>query len=423
MPPSTPNLTRWISVLSLLGLGVLGSLAGCTKNPRTPAEPPPLAHALTDASRPAFQIQLLDLAFETASLIPNDPHHKDRARFQELVALASLELGLPNRARTQIAAIENWRRGAGYAELAEYAAHAQNIEEAERALATAREIADAPPSNEVEQEWRRDRIRALIARTESSIAKAREGKLVRSRLGESEAAALEAAKARAIAPDDLESYLVALERGLVAASLDQVQATFAAYTTLHERFYGDAPRRDDLARRVSTHYAQLPVQLRMESTLRMGETALAHQDKAGANRYAQTARETLESARWLPEHKIPLLAQVAALRHRAGDLELATKEAEEARALFAHERLRITDIYRARALRPLAEAWYTMGDRDRATQVYRLLLEEGAVNPNSRPRAEDLCATCVSMARVGFEPSAEVWRDLRASHAALGSPW
>jgi hypothetical protein len=80
-------------------------------------------------------------------------------------------------------------------------------------------------------------------------------------------------------------------------------------------------------------------------------------------------------------------------------------------------------MFRAGALRPLAEAYHALGDRDAALSVYKLAVEEGALNPNARPRAMDLSATCLSLAQSACEPDAELRERLAEMRAGLGSPW
>jgi hypothetical protein len=74
---------------------------------------------------------------------------------------------------------------------------------------------------------------------------------------------------------------------------------------------------------------------------------------------------------------------------------------EAALARYDAERDQIVNIYRATALRALAEALQTMGDGARSLAVYRRAVEEGNGNPNSRPRADDLTTTACSMALRG----------------------
>jgi hypothetical protein len=60
-----------------------------------------------------------------------------------------------------------------------------------------------------------------------------------------------------------------------------------------------------------------------------------------------------------------------------------------------------------------------MGETGAALAAYRTAIEEGVENPNSRPRAEDLCATLCSMATSGVDPDA----DLKARLHQISADW
>ncbi|HKC52932.1 MAG TPA: hypothetical protein VKF60_19250, partial [Myxococcota bacterium] len=135
------------------------------------------------------------------------------------------------------------------------------------------------------------------------------------------------------------------------------------------------------------------------------------------------AQGIVDSDPWLPENLIPLEARLGALRYRAGAREKGKGEVDGALAQFDAQRATIVDIYRAGALRPIAEAYQALGDRERALAVYERVVEEGLGNPNSRPRAEDLVATCLSLAKNGVELDEELAARLEKVCAGLGVPW
>ena len=76
-----------------------------------------------------------------------------------------------------------------------------------------------------------------------------------------------------------------------------------------------------------------------------------------------------------------------------------------------------------RALRPLAEAYASLGQRMIASDLYERALTEAVVNPNSRPRVEDLVKVSISITRSGIEPSRSLELALDRVAKGLGEPW
>jgi hypothetical protein len=153
------------------------------------------------------------------------------------------------------------------------------------------------------------------------------------------------------------------------------------------------------------------------------ENALDHEDGDHALELLEETRTIVRSGKWTPEYQIEVTARLAELRHRSGDAETAKQEADAARELFQAERSKIVDIFRGAALRPLAETYQAIGDTSSALAIYKLAVEEGVINPNSRPRAEDLSALCCSMALAGVEPDADLWARILEVRDGLGDPW
>src|SRR5262249_52432360 len=116
-------------------------------------------------------------------------------------------------------------------------------------------------------------------------------------------------------------------------------------------------------------------------------------------------------------------ANLAELRYRAGDEKNARGEADRALLFFDTARVQIVNIWRAGALRAVAEAYRTMGDKAATLKVYKRAVEEGVGNPNSRPRAEDLGERSCSMALQGVEPDEDLRGRLHQVCDALAEPW
>ncbi|OGL48932.1 MAG: hypothetical protein A3H37_07710 [Candidatus Schekmanbacteria bacterium RIFCSPLOWO2_02_FULL_38_14] len=356
---------------------------------------------LTDKPLAAYQNELLDLAFETASAIPINPHIKDRSLLQEKVVAASLELDQPLRALSLIKNIGNWRRGAGYADLAFYCARRGYAGEVQQYLDLAVQISESAEG------WRRDQIRVKIANTYTLLGQTRQADQFETGVIDSESGKVAEVKAMIAGEDDFDEQMNALE----------------ACTNLFNRFYDDAERRSLVEEKMKTSWGKLPIFKRIELLTELAGFALDHEDKAKALELVNEAQLFTDGAQWRPEHRIPMISKLVELRFRASDRQKARTEADALLALFDSQGDKIVNIYRAGALRPLAEAYQSMGDTSAALAVYKWAVEEGVENPNSRPRAEDLSATCLSMALHGVEPDAELWTRIRQINKGLGGPW
>ena len=168
---------------------------------------------------------------------------------------------------------------------------------------------------------------------------------------------------------------------------------------------------------------KLPRQHAVSLHLQLASAALSNRDTETAKEQIREARAILDFGRWAPEHKATLAAQIANRRAKAGDKERARFEIDEALALVETEHAKIIDIDRADALYPLAEAYHALGDMVACQQTYLQALDEALVNPNSVPRAEDLVAICLSMAKLSVTPDPTLHKRLTEAVGGLSNPW
>ncbi|MBL8860484.1 MAG: hypothetical protein JNK02_00590 [Planctomycetes bacterium] len=380
-----------------------------------------------------WRIEFLDLAFDVASAFPVNPHIKNRSRAQVEVVLAALEVDQPDLALRYAAGIANWRRGEALGAFAHHQARHGRLARVQEFLDEAQRIADggglpADPTAggdgiEVSQEWRRDRIRAWIARTYLVLGQSTRADGAAEGTIDAESVPIHAQRARSAPEAEFEAEVRRLDALVAAGSFDPLRAALGAYAELYGRFFLDAEKRALLEERVATALAKMPVQLRVDAYCALAGHALAHESASKARELLDLARAAIEAARWDAETSIPLVARVATLRARAGDREAASGEVEFALDAYAKERERIVNMYRGGVLRPLAEACVAMGDEARARAIYARALEEAVVNPNSRPRADDLVATIASMVVQGLRPDESLEKRIREIRAGLGDPW
>lgn len=401
---------------------------------RAPATAAPAKQpALADAPIAAFRTELLELAFRSATEIPLQPHARSRAREQEAVANACVELDQSARARSYLDQIGDWRRGAGYADLAYHCAMKGRAEFVPELLELAQGIANvaakdapsAPPAGEVDVSgaWQRDRIRSKIARAHFALGETAAAQPFATGLAGSEAGRVLAEQARATDAAAFDEQLSVLSTVVVKGSFDEVCGALDALVQLWTRFQGDAPRRARIEEQMSATWTKVPMLVGVEARFDLASGALEAGDTESARTWLRGVRDLLRIAQWDTEVEVGVRARIGAFLQRAGDTEAARKEIGDALALFDRQHDKIVNIERAGALRHIAEAWQALGDTAAALRTYRRALDEGVVNPNSRPRALDLSATCRSMAVAGVEPDAETWERMRAIRAGLAAPW
>lgn len=369
---------------------------------------------------------ILELAAEAALAMPVNPHVKTRSRLQAEIVDVALARGEFALAKSIAPRIENWRRALAQAAIA--ARHAElGHTDAARAELAAAEALEATLTDEFVQGWRRDRVRARIAATYAHLGDVARAATIQAQLGPAEAGSLAQLSAR-MAPrekmgDNVEAFLRITETG----DLEQIKLALLALTEFYGQCAGDdeadAARRADLIRDIRGHWTQIPGEPRIEIL----EALVAQDLAAGRREHARGLVDEVEALvrenRWNDEQRIAFLARVGRMRHGAGQAERALEILREAVAAYEEAREGIVSIWRGRSLRPLAEAFLAVGSPVSAAELYERALAEAVVNPNSRPRLEDLVATCNSIVVSGLDAPESLRKALQRTRAALGEPW
>jgi len=386
-----------------------------------PREGDPAANGrpVVDAAVTPTQDRLLDLAFDAAAAIPDRPHVVDRSRAMEVVATTSFELDLPNRALGYIRHLPDWRQAGGFADYAFYLAEHGDLQHVQLYLTLATEGAEKA------NDWQRDRIRVKVARVLALTGMDERAVELERGVTESESGKVDAVRVRrtGCSPEEFDSRIAALARIFEAGQFDGVRNAVEVCIEIVRTEAADSVRRERAIALIRSGWKPLPIPLRIEALMSLAEVALDRADKQGALAFVHEAREMMDAFTWSPEPEVALRGRLAGLRFRAGEEAEAKQDGEGTLKLFLDHKERIVNIYRGRALRPLAESWMAMHDSAAAAVVYGMVLEEGIVNINSRPRAEDLSATCASMALAGFEPDEAMWARMTEIRAGLRDPW
>lgn len=419
------------SVLACIGSGLLALACSDSRASEAPAaarvdsvSPKASPAAAADTALEAYRTRLLELGSKVAGLLPLEPHAKTRARLQAELFDTLLELGQATRAGAEIERMggANWRRGAACADLALRFAQQGRQDEAMALLQRAGEVAGAGEPT-ITQDWQKDRIRAKTACALERLGRHADAQSLGAGLTRSEAGRLDEQRAAGIEDSGFEALLAELERGVATGDFDLRRNALGTCARLHRRFYLDPERRELLEQRIREFGAKIPLEVQLETAVTLVDDALDCADRAHALELIADGKARMDAVVWLPENKLPWLARFAVLRQRAGEAGPARIELDAARRFLDAQRAKIVDIYRAGAARALAEAYAASGEPSTALTLYRQAVEDGLANPNSKPRAEDLCTTLRSMAKCAVEPDAALWERIEQAAGALGDPW
>ena len=381
------------------------------------------AALLSDAALPEGQAALLELAFAAPSKLPLDPHVKNRARGQETVILAALETQQFALAYRLAQEVPNWRKGTALADLA----HAL-LEQDERAdvlwlLDEAMEVAMAPAAEVVDQSWRRDRIRAKVAGVYLKLGLDEEAQKAAVGVEASEAIHFEQAFAPRLSAEEVDQQLEAVPTLLQSASFEQAVSILTNLAIIYENHYEDVERRERTKQVLRDEWSKVPALVHIDLTLRMARAAIAADDLENARALCEDARAYVSNVTITPDEYVRLLARVALVRAEAGATQEAIDSLDAAMQIYDAEREKIVDMFRAEVLQPVAEAYLVAGSTEKAAKLYAQAIEEGALNPNGRPRAIDFAGTLSSMVRSGFTPGAELRARMDEVFQGLQSPW
>lgn len=383
------------------------------------ATPAPAAAAtrLVDAAASDSNRRLLELAFSAVTAIPADPHQADRSKAQMEVVEECLAEGQLATAARFADRIDDWRRGLAYARLAEAIAPEGDSPEVRRYLA----LAAVTASNA--EDWRPARIRMVIARANARLGAEDEVARLEALIGPEEAGKLGTVRAELGDASRFDAVRADLDAAIATRQMDPARWALEAYAAWHRRLYADAERRSSIEASIRGGWNAVPIPIQFDLILELADAALAAGDPEGARRLLADAAAYLTAHQWIIEERLRMSAEIASRRFGAGEADLARAMLAEAFADFRRDRLTIVDIERASVLRAFAEAQAAMGDRVALAATYGEALDEGFVNPNSRPRATDFSATCLSMTRTEFEPDAAMQERMDALRARLGDPW
>ncbi|MFZ4723244.1 MAG: hypothetical protein ACOYMI_08890 [Phycisphaerales bacterium] len=404
----------------LLGLLLLQACAHTATNPPAPPPTPPTPSSVDGSPSPAkadWRGPLLDQAMRVASSPEGKSHARIKSRLQRDVAACALELGMTERALAIAAEIQDWREGEVLALAAQQLARSGDRDQARRCIARAAEIANRSDG------WRKETTQAEIGRALALLGDVEAARQFGGALPPELTGRVEAQLSGQVSLEELDRQCEAYDRAIATGSFDVVRSGIDGYFAVWERAPDDIARRGRAERAIRAALTGLPLDLQIAARVRLADKLLAAGDRSAAVSELESAETILEGFQFTTDTRGAIVRELASAWIRAGEPARAGALVAAAVQAYVDAPTTMVDIDRADYLRPLAEALAALGDADEARVVWSRALEAGAANPNARPRAEDLCLTCLSMARADVPPTDAMRQTIRSIQAGLKAPW
>jgi tetratricopeptide (TPR) repeat protein len=344
-------------------------------------------------------------------------HARIKSRLQRDVAACALELGMTERALAIAAEIQDWREGEVLALAAQQLARSGDRDQARRCIARAAEIANRSDG------WRKETTQAEIGRALALLGDVEAARQFGGALPPELTGRVEAQLSGQVSLEELDRQCEAYDRAIATGSFDVVRSGIDGYFAVWERAPDDIARRGRAERAIRAALTGLPLDLQIAARVRLADKLLAAGDRSAAVSELESAETILEGFQFTTDTRGAIVRELASAWIRVGEPARARPLVAAAVQAYVDAPTTMVDIDRADYLRPLAEALAALGDADEARVVWSRALEAGAGNPNARPRAEDLCLTCLSMARADVPPTDAMRQTIRSIQAGLKAPW
>jgi F-type H+-transporting ATPase subunit b len=327
------------SVKGRFGFGaaaaLVAAIAGCAtartetppaaRAPGAPAEAGPRGAARDPAS-------LVAVADQVAGTIPVNPHARDRAMMQEEAVKGWIALGDLERAEVGMRRIGDWRRGEATALVAQARASRGEIDAARSLAAEARELAGR------EEDWRRDRIGAEVARTLAMTGDLGQIDGLVDPAAAAEAGNVAAAVTAVVPAERLEAQAKVFDDAIATGAFELVRGGLDGYLAIIRRADCDDAWRARATKALDGALPGLPYDLRVLYLVTLADALTAR----GRNDEARAALDRTDgeiaAAGFLAEDIVPIGAPVAVARTRLGDRDAARAALRSLRATFENRR-------------------------------------------------------------------------------------
>jgi tetratricopeptide (TPR) repeat protein len=353
--------------------------------------------------------------------VASSPHGKSHARvksrLQRDVVLTAIQLQALDAALRYTDRIEDGRRAESLAILAQAFAQAGDRARADQCVIRAIDLSASTEGATQE------RILTEIAVAFAVMGQSEKARQFAGRVPQDLTGRVEAEIAARVTIEELDRQCDAFDRAIKTGNLDVVRSGIGGYFAVLKRTRGDASRCDRAEKAIRAALPGLPMEFRIDALIRLSDELDAQGRTEEAIAEVIRASEVLAMSEFLPDTSGPVGRDLALAFMRRRDSARARQLLVDMVAAYERDPKAMVDIERADYLCPLAAAFAQVGDLESAVRVWSLAIDAGSINPNARPRAEDLCMVMLSMARLGIEPTEGLRDKMAQMREGLQPPW
>lgn len=360
----------------------------------------------------------LEWAVAIAERFPCPPFERDKARLRQACVDAALSRGWLDQARTIARGIDGWRRGESSVQVSRALDASGRSAEADDLINDALAL-----DQSTWPDWARARVRAACA---SYRLRRGDDRLAMEVLRGPDAGLsgeVQVARTALMPAKDLPEQERMFERAIATMNFDLAKTGIDGQFTLLRRWKEQPADFDRVLMATTAALKGLPIDLQVKYECDLATLLESVGRRQPALDALKRGADLAASTQFLPEDVIPVGVTVA---RACAELGLGDDAASRAQALertYVDTESTIVDMKRSTSLRALAELRAALGDPAAARALYVRAIDAAQLNPNSRPRADDLCMVVCSMATSGIAPDGRITSLLEAAGARLGDPW
>ncbi len=386
----------------------------------------------------AKQAEAISKTAEALLLLPDHPHERNRNRELATVVEFLIDSHDLERAQSFRAKITNWRADQLKAKIATAYYESGKKDLAEKMIKEVSVVADTVTGwkagmiaatgehkNYFDKydDFRLDRIKVALAEYCWISGDKEAAKKWSENVLPAEQSDFIKKQALALAEADYDASLAINMILAEGETFEGKKAAVDGVVLLYGLYFKDAEKRDHLKSLIDRYSISMPIMYRVEWLHDMALAADENGDAELARSFYHEASLFISQSEFRPRLFFPLKASNIITAHKLQFEDEALEAAKLLYKTYGESEGSIYNIHRADVLCSIGEVFAFIGKMDRAEQVYLNALDQAVVNPNSKPRLEDLNLITLSLVEYDVPLTPSLNEEMNGLIKSLGTPW